>query len=541
MGNINAVTNLSVADGIARITLDSPPVNALSFQVCEGLFRAFTQAIADPVVSGILLGCAGRTFIAGADISEFGREPSGPSFFDVMAAVGGSDKPIVAAIHGTALGGGLELALACHYRVATASTMVGLPEVALGLLPGAGGTQRLPRIVGAAKALEMIALGKPIKADEALQLGILDLVVGDAELDDAAFAFLLDKIATTAALPRVQDLRERTETDRARPEIFSAFRERHAEAFRGFKAPEHIIRAIEAAVAMPFAEGMKRETELFGELMASAESAAQRYLFFAERAIAKIPDLGADIPTLDIATMAILDDAPASIAVVGLLERAGLIKHTSPETADIIVLGGEASAGLLNRARNRPLVVCGDPAADPDRFPVPERTIVVHPIGRKLVEIGRGKATARPIVKTMLQLARRNGRLAVQVGAGNGLIVARLTEVLRQSVVRAVAHGWAQDEIDAALVDYGFRSSPFGGEGFPPSAGRGDTGLVAELLGPVAEEGTRLVASSEVLRESDIDVALVHGLGWPAYRGGPMHFAGEQGTESTSALPAEAS
>src|SRR5580700_3580926 len=284
MTAINEVTDLANDGEIAVITLNSPPVNALSAPVRDGLAGGFKKAIADANTKAIVLICEGKTFIAGADISEFGKAPKGASLFDVQNGIENSPKPVIAAIHGTALGGGLEVALTCHYRVAVPSARCGLPEVALGLLPGAGGTQRLPRIVGPQKAMEMVTSGQHVPAKQCLEMGLVDELVEEGKLKEGAIAFAKKVLAEGRPLKRVRDLNDKMEAARGHPEIFADFRKANARKFRGFLAPEYNIRCVEAAVNEPFADGLKTERKLFMELMTGPQSAAQRYAFFAERA-----------------------------------------------------------------------------------------------------------------------------------------------------------------------------------------------------------------------------------------------------------------
>src|SRR4051794_35412526 len=305
-GNINPVTDVTVDGEIGILTIHSPPVNALSAQVREGILEGIGRAIDDPAVKAVVLICAGRTFIAGADIAEFGKPPQGPGLAEVHAAIEPSPKIVVAAIHGTALGGGLETALACHYRVAVPSAKCGLPEVKLGILPGAGGTQRLPRLVGPERALEMVTSGEPVGATAAYEAGIVDDLVDEGRLRDGAVAFTRRAVAERWPLRKVRDLNEKVEAARGRSEIFEAFRKANARKFRSFKAPEYNIRCIEAAVAMPFDEGMAFERKLFQELVSGEQSAAQRYMFFAERQVWKIPDVPETTETLPIRKVGIV-------------------------------------------------------------------------------------------------------------------------------------------------------------------------------------------------------------------------------------------
>ncbi|MDZ4052978.1 MAG: enoyl-CoA hydratase-related protein, partial [Phenylobacterium sp.] len=306
MSQINPVTDLTLDGDVAVITLNSPPVNALSAAVRQGLFDAFTQANAEAAAKSIVLICDGRTFIAGADITEFGGAMAGASLPQVQEAIEGSSKPVVAAIHGTALGGGLEVALCAHYRVAVPSARLGLPEVNLGLLPGAGGTQRLPRVVGVETALAMMTSGRHVPAKEAKALGLVDELVEEGQLREAALAFARKVVAEGRPLAKIRDQNEKLEAAKGKPEIFAAFRKANARKFRGFLAPEYNIRCIEAAVNLPFEEGLEVERKLFLELMSGSQSAAQRYAFFAERQAQKIPDVADDTPVIPVNKVGII-------------------------------------------------------------------------------------------------------------------------------------------------------------------------------------------------------------------------------------------
>src|SRR5215472_1533900 len=306
MTAINPVTDLSRDGEVAVITLNSPPVNALSAAVRDGLHDGFTQAIADTSVKAIVLVCEGRTFIAGADISEFGGAQKGASLFDVQNMMEDSAKPVVAAIHGTALGGGLEVALCAHYRIAVPSARCGLPEVNIGLLPGAGGTQRLPRIAGVEKALEMVTSGQHVPAKECLAMGLVDELAEEGKLKEAAVAYARKILAENKPLKKVRENNTKLEAAKGHPEIFANFRKGNARKFRGFKAPEANIQCIEAAVNGTFDEGMAVERKLFMELMTGQQSAAQRYAFFAERQANKIPDVPDDTKTIPVKKVGII-------------------------------------------------------------------------------------------------------------------------------------------------------------------------------------------------------------------------------------------
>ncbi|MET0250056.1 MAG: 3-hydroxyacyl-CoA dehydrogenase NAD-binding domain-containing protein [Sphingobium sp.] len=306
---MSEVGTYTVEDGgIGVITIDNPPVNALGIKTRRALDEGFRALGADDSVKAIVLICGGRTFFAGADISEFGKPAQAPGLTEVFDVIENGKKPVVAAIHGTALGGGYELALICHYRIAVPSAKVGLPEVNLGLLPGAGGTQRLPRIVGVPAALDIITGGAPIPAKKALEFGMIDALAQEGSLKEDAVAFARQILAEGRPLARVRDRNEKLEEAKATPGIYDEYLAKNARGFRGFKAPRNIVLAIKGAVdtAPDFDAGIKREHELFQELHDSTESAAQRYYFFAERETAKIPDIGKDVATIPVAKVGVI-------------------------------------------------------------------------------------------------------------------------------------------------------------------------------------------------------------------------------------------
>src|SRR5690348_13581019 len=293
-------------DGIGVITVDNPPVNALSPGVPEGIVENVERGNSDPSVKAMVLIGAGRSFIAGADIRQFGtnRPPPVPGRrpHQILDA---SAKPVVAGIHGYALGGGLEIALAAHYRIAVPSAKVGLPEVLIGILPGSGGTQRLPRLIGPKAAMEIIVSGRHVPAEEAKRLGIIDELAPEGGLREAATA-LARRVADQRPVPRIRDRDDKLAEAKVDPGIFDAMRKSIARRARNQKAPYHCIAAVEAACTMPFEEGIRRERELFDELENSAEARALRYAFFAEREVAKLPDIPRDTPLRPIKTAAIV-------------------------------------------------------------------------------------------------------------------------------------------------------------------------------------------------------------------------------------------
>ena len=313
------IVTFSKEGNIGLITVNNPPVNALAQAVRAGIKSGIEKGIADQDVQAMIIICEGRTFIAGADIREFGKPPMEPHLPDVCQFIENSSKPVIAAIHGTALGGGLEIPLSCHFRIAVATAKVGLPEVKLGLLPGAGGTQRLPRVAGVQATLEMITSGTPVAAAKAKTMGILDEIV-EGDLKAAALAFARKVVAEKRPLRKVSSLAAKVDT----PTIFDDFAKANARKFRGFIAPYQCIEAVKAATELPFAEGMKKERSIFTELQASDQSKAQRHVFFAEREVVRIPGLPDDQPTRDIKSVGILGAGTMGGGIAMCFANAGI-------------------------------------------------------------------------------------------------------------------------------------------------------------------------------------------------------------------------
>ncbi|KKL79799.1 hypothetical protein LCGC14_2011210, partial [marine sediment metagenome] len=284
------------------ITIDNPPVNALSYGVRKGILEAITTAHADDSKAVVIL-CEGRTFIAGSDISEFGKPIAEPSLPQVNAAIEALAKPVVAAIHGTALGGGFELALSCHYRCALESAFVGLPEVTLGLLPGAGGTQRVPRLIGVQAALDMMTGGQKIAASKALKLGLIDRVLSGS-MKDGALAYARELVASGTGPRRIRDMSIAPESFAG--EAFDAYRNRLNQRKRGQESPQKIVDCVEAAITMPFDEGLAYERSSFIERSQSEQSAALRHIFFAERQAPKVLGLDKNITPRSIDQVAVI-------------------------------------------------------------------------------------------------------------------------------------------------------------------------------------------------------------------------------------------
>jgi 3-hydroxyacyl-CoA dehydrogenase len=524
MTEINSVTTLTRDGDVDVITLNSPPVNALSAKVREGLFEGFKQANASDSKAIVLI-CEGRTFIAGADITEFGGAMMGPSLFDVQDMMEGSPKPVIAAIHGTALGGGLEVALCAHYRVAVPSARLGLPEVALGLLPGAGGTQRLPRIVGAQKALEMVTSGQHVPAKAALAMGLVDELAEEGKLKEGALAFARKAVAENKPLVKVRDNNTKLEEAKGHPEIFADFRKANARKFRGFLAPENNIKAVEAAVnSASFDEGLKAERKLFGELMMGPQSAAQRYYFFAERQANKIPDVPDDTATRPIKSVGIIgagtmgggiamNFANAGIPVIiveqqqepldrGLSvirknyertasrggitaeqveQRTGLITGSLDmadfKDVDLVIeavfermdvkqdifkrLDAICKAGAILATNTSGLNI--DEISSVTKRP--QDVIGLHFFSpanvMKLLEIVRADHTAKDVIATSMKLAKQIGKIAVLVGVTPGFVGNRILGQRQREAQKLVMEGAMPWDVDRVLYDFGFPMGPF--------------------------------------------------------------------------------
>ncbi|KEQ52277.1 3-hydroxyacyl-CoA dehydrogenase NAD-binding domain-containing protein [Sphingobium chlorophenolicum] len=520
---VNDVVTYEVEGPIAVITAHSPPVNALSSAVRQGIAGAVQTALGDGSVGAMVLICEGRTFFAGADITEFGKPPVEPTLRNLQLIVENATKPVIAAIHGTALGGGLELALVAHYRIAVPSAKCGLPEVNLGLLPGAGGTQRLPRIVGIEKALDLTTSGAPVGARAAKEMGLVDeLAQGDLRADAIAFARRV--LEEKRPLLKVRDRTEKLDEARGKPEIFADFRKANARKFRGFKAPEHIIRCVEATLEKSFDEGMVYERELFNELQSDSQSAAQRHVFFAERQAAKIDGIPADTPVLPIAKVGVIGAGTMgggiamNFANVGIpvtiveakqeaLDRGiGIIRSNYEATAkkgrmkakdvdtrmglltgsvamedladcDLIIeavfenldvkrevfgkLDAIAKPGAI-LATNTSYLDIDDIAGATKR---PESVCGLHFFSpanvMKLLEVVRTKDTKPDIVVTAMKLAKTIGKIGVLVGNGFGFVGNRILAARNAQADRLVLEGATPWAVDRVLYDFGFAMGHF--------------------------------------------------------------------------------
>ncbi|MBT8097059.1 MAG: enoyl-CoA hydratase/isomerase family protein, partial [Woeseia sp.] len=336
-----SVTELRTEGRIAVITVDNPPVNALSHAVRAGLMDCLRDIGSDNNIDAAVLTCAGRTFIAGADIREFGKPPQQPFLPDVVLALDGFGKPLVAALHGTALGGGLEVAMGCHYRLAAGSAMVGLPEVNLGLLPGAGGTQLLPRLVGAEAALEMMLSGKPIPAQPARLAGIVDKVVVDDNLLVRAIAFANE--VAKKPIPRSSE-RQMPPVNTA---LFEQRREQVAARSHGLFAPGKIIDCVEQAVSADLVSGMAFERAAFLACHASSQSAGLRHAFLAERSAVKVPNLAAATPVRDVKQIVVIGAGTMGAGIAYSCLTAGFGVRLLDKDADGIGRGEKTVRGLF--------------------------------------------------------------------------------------------------------------------------------------------------------------------------------------------------
>src|SRR5271170_542276 len=329
---------LTKENGIAVITINNPPVNALSPGVPEGISESLDQIAQDASIQAVVLIGGGRTFIAGADIKEFGKmtsgKPRGAGLLPFLLKIEDNKKPVIVAIHGTAFGGGLEVAMACHYRVAVSSAQVGQPEVKLGIIPGAAGTQRLPRLAGVAKAVEMCAAGDPIPAADAFKSGIVDQII-EGDLLQGALAFARSKIGTPPR--RTRDLSSKLGNERSNAPIFAFARDAARKKARNLMAPQAAIDAVEAATRLPFDQGVKREAELFQECLFSDQSKALIHVFFGEREVGKIPGISKDTAQIPVNKAAVVGAGTMGGGIAMVFANAGipvLLKETDQVALD---------------------------------------------------------------------------------------------------------------------------------------------------------------------------------------------------------------
>ncbi|MGI6851105.1 3-hydroxyacyl-CoA dehydrogenase NAD-binding domain-containing protein [Mesorhizobium sp. 1B3] len=518
---MNQPVTVSRDADIAVITLDNPPVNALSHRLRAPLMEALEKLGDDASVSAIVLTCAGRTFVAGADITEFGKPMQHPILGEIIAALEKIAKPTVAAIHGTALGGGLELALGCHFRVALRDAKLGLPEVKLGLLPGAGGTVRLPYLLGPQKALKVIVSGTPVDAATALEGGLVEAVY-DRDLVANAIAFARERVAAGGPFRPVRDRREKIEnTDLAR---FDTEASELAKKARGLEAPIACAQAVRNAITLPFDEALAAEREAFMRLVSGEQSRAQRHLFFAEREAAKVDGVGKDIKAREIRRAGIIGAGTmgGGIAMsfvnggipVTLLEmsrealdrglatidknysisvsRGSLSEDAKSQrmalftgTTDYADLAGcdiiveavfeEMSVkkdvfGKLDKiARPGAVLATNTSYLDVDEIAAatsrPQDVVGMHFFSpanvMKLLEIVRGKHTAPDVLATALAVAKRIGKVPVVVGVCHGFVGNRMLAARSEEAESLLLEGASPAEVDKVFTDFGWPMGPF--------------------------------------------------------------------------------
>ena len=508
---------------IAVITVDNPPVNALKQVVRAGLLSTLTQARDDAATRAIVLVGAGRTFIAGADITEFSKPSQPPSLPEIIGLIENSPKPVIAAMHGTPLGGGLELTLACHFRIAARGTRLGLPEIKLGLIPGAGGTQRLPRLVGMDRAIAMILSGEPVPAQQALADGLIDEIV-EGDLTAAAVAFARRVLAEKRPLRRVRDLEGKIEPLRANPEKFAELAATNTKRSRGLHAPARAIEALRWTLDVPFDEAVTRERATFTELIADEQSKAQRHIFFAEREAAKVPGVSKDVLPREIKRAAVIGAGTMGGGIAMCFANAGIpvtVVEAAPEALrrglDTVAKNYRTSVsrgslttaemdrrmGLFNGVTDIEAVSDADIVIEAvfeempikkqvfgnlDRLAKPDAVLAsntsyldVNEIGAstkrpqsvlgmhffspanvmRLLEVVRGKATAPDVLATALAVGRRLGKVPVVVGVCHGFVGNRMLRARSIEAERLLLEGTLPHEVDGAIGEFGFPMGPF--------------------------------------------------------------------------------
>ena len=634
---------------VAVATIDNPPVNALGAALRRDLATAVTEVMADPEVEALVLAAAGRAFIAGADISEFGKPLAQPILPEVLDLIENASKPVVAAIQGVALGGGLEVALACHGRVALPAAKLGLPEIKLGIIPGAGGTQRLPRLIGAAKAFPMMLSGEPVAAQKALDLSLVDRVV-EGDLVAAAVG-LAQELAAKGRPRKTGEVAEKlTQADR---EAFEALAKDATAKFGDMPNAMALIEAVRGAFTLPLAEGLANERALFARLVVDERSKALRHAFFAEREAAKVPGIDDSVKPRPIARAAVIGAGTMGGGIAMCFANAGIpvtLIETSQEQvekgharirdtygfsvkrgsmteatreqrmalitpavgiaaaaeADIVIEAAFEEMGVKREifgaldkvakpgavlASNTSYLDLTEIAAATTR---PADVLGMHFFSpanvMKLLEIVRPEGVAADVVATAIALGRRLGKVPVVVGNCFGFVGNRMLEQRTRAAERLLVAGALPHEVDAALTGFGFKMGPFamsdlaGNDiGWRSRKSRGKTAAVADaicergwfgqktgrgyylypegaragqrdpevealiadvsakegvarrsftsedilarLLDPMVNEGARILEEGIATRSGDIDIVWLTGYNWPAWRGGPMHWA----------------
>ncbi|HEX2114531.1 MAG TPA: 3-hydroxyacyl-CoA dehydrogenase NAD-binding domain-containing protein [Alphaproteobacteria bacterium] len=503
------------AGTVGVITIDSPPVNALGQAVRQGLIEALDRGLTDADARALVLMGAGRTFTGGADIREFGKPLAAPSLHEVIARYESSAKPVVAAIHGTTMGGGFELALGCHYRVAAGNAKLGLPEIKLGLLPGAGGTQRLPRLAGVDTAVEMILSGDPIPAARAMSLGVVDAII-DGDLKDGAVRFASSLGA--GPHPKVRDRDEKLAEARAKPDPFAKIRSELARRARGQLAPHRAVDAIALTLTTPFEEALAKERQIFQELVTSPQSKGSIHAFFAERQVAKIPDVPEATPTRPIARAAVIGAGTMGGGIAMCFANAGIpvqVVETTQEAlgrglevvrknyaatvakgrlpqaamdermrliqgsldmqavreADIVIeavfeemdIKKDVFRALDRLCKPGAILATNTSTLDVDEIAAvtkrPADVIGTHFFSpanvMRLLEVVRGKATAKDVIATTMKLGRRLGKVPVLVGVCDGFVGNRMLARYFKQAEFLVEEGALPQQVDKVLTDFG--------------------------------------------------------------------------------------
>jgi 3-hydroxyacyl-CoA dehydrogenase len=517
------LVELRRAGEVALIVVDNPPVNALKHDVRTGLIDAFVQARDDSSVAAIVLACAGRTFIAGADITEFDKPPRSPGTADVIGLIESVPKPVIAALHGTPLGGGLEVALTCHFRVAAPGTRLGLPEIKLGLIPGAGGTQRLPRLVGLEKAFAMILSGDPIAANDALAAGLVDEII-EGDLGAGAIAFARRVLAEKRPLTRTRDRDDKLAPSRADPKKFEDIAVAQVKRARDLHAPAAAIEALRWTIDVPFDEALERERKKFLQLKDGEQSKAQRHVFFAEREAGKIPGLPKDMKGAPIKRAAVIGAGTMGGGIAMCFANAGIpvtIVETGAEALqrgfDIMTKNYRASAARGSLSSEDVDLRLGMMQGATDIAAIGEADIIIEAafeemdikteIFRKLdavakldavlatntsyldvdtiaqttkrpqsvlgmhffspanvmrlLEIVRGEKTAPETLATAMAVARRIGKVPVVVGVCHGFVGNRMLRARSIEAERLLLEGALPQDVDGALAEFGFPMGPF--------------------------------------------------------------------------------
>jgi 3-hydroxyacyl-CoA dehydrogenase len=519
--DVSELVSLRANGDVAVITIDNPPVNTMKYEVRAGLLDLISRAAGDPNISAAVIACAGRTFVAGADITEFGQPPRQPTAIAVIEAIEACPKPVIAALHGTPLGGGLELALGCHFRVAAPGTRLGLPEIKLGIIPGAGGTQRLPRLVGMEKAMAMILSGEPIPVREALDAGLIDEII-EGDLMAGAVAFARAAVAEKRPLVLVRNRDEKLASARDLAG-FDAAAANYIRRAKGQKAPLAAVAALRNAITLPVADALKRERDSFLELVAGDQSKAQRHIFFAEREATKVPDI-AGAKAHDVKQAAVIGAGTMGGGIAMCFANAGIpvtVVETGAEAlsrgldtvtrnyrntaargglgtqemeariaritgttdlaavadADIVVeavfedIGVKQDVfGRLDRIVKAGAVIASNTSyLDIDALARstarPQAVLGMHFFSpanvMRLLEVVRGAATSPQALATAIAVGRRLGKVPAVVGVCHGFVGNRMLRPRSVEAERLLLEGALPQDVDGALADFGFPMGPF--------------------------------------------------------------------------------